>query len=66
MSAVVQASHLRKFYGETPAMDDVSFTVAKGAIVGLIGPNGAGKTTTLKAILGLTGFDGDLQVLGTL
>jgi ABC-2 type transport system ATP-binding protein len=64
MSAVVQAGHLRKFYGETPAMDDISFTVEKGAITGLIGPNGAGKTTTLKAILGLTGFDGDLQVLG--
>lgn len=64
MSAIVQASNLRKFYGETPAMDNVSFTIEKGSIVGLIGPNGAGKTTTLKALLGLTGFDGDLTVLG--
>jgi ABC-2 type transport system ATP-binding protein len=42
----------------------VSFNVAPGRIVGLIGPNGAGKTTILKAILGLTRFDGGLQVLG--
>lgn len=62
--SVVTASNLRKFHGETPAMDGVSFTVEKGAIVGLIGPNGAGKTTTLKALLGLTGFEGSLQVLG--
>lgn len=64
MNTVVQANNLRKFYGETPAMDDVSFTIEKGSIVGLIGPNGAGKTTTLKALLGLTGFDGGLEVLG--
>jgi ABC-2 type transport system ATP-binding protein len=64
MRAVVSASHLRKFYGQTAAMDDVSLTVEKGSIVGLIGPNGAGKTTTLKAILGLTGFEGDVSVLG--
>ena len=64
MSAVVQASNLRKFYGDTPAMDNVSFTIEKGAIVGLIGPNGAGKTTTLKALLGLSEFEGDLNVLG--
>ena len=64
MSTVVQARNLRKFYGDTPAMDNVSFNIEKGSIVGLIGPNGAGKTTTLKALLGLSGFDGDLNVLG--
>jgi len=42
----------------------VSFTVGPGRIVGLIGPNGAGKTTALKAILGLTRFQGELRVLG--
>jgi ABC-2 type transport system ATP-binding protein len=42
----------------------VSFTVGAGRIVGLIGPNGAGKTTALKAILGLTHFQGELRVLG--
>ena len=42
----------------------MSFSVAAGRIVGLIGPNGAGKTTALKAILGLTPFEGELRVLG--
>ncbi|MDG2175273.1 MAG: ABC transporter ATP-binding protein [Gammaproteobacteria bacterium] len=64
MSAVVTADNLRKSYGDTHTMDGVSFTVEKGSIVGLIGPNGAGKTTTLKAFLGLTGFSGNLDVLG--
>ena len=63
MNAVVSANNLSKFYGETAAMDKISFTIEKGSIVGLIGPNGAGKTTTLKAILGLTGFEGDMKVL---
>src|ERR1700731_3266488 len=48
----------------TPALEDVSFSVEPGRIVGLIGPNGAGKTTALKAILGLTSFEGELRVLG--
>ena len=42
----------------------IDFTVQPGRIVGLIGPNGAGKTTAIKAILGLTSFDGELKVLG--
>ena len=42
----------------------MSFHIDAGRIVGLIGPNGAGKTTALKAILGLTSFDGELKVLG--
>lgn len=64
MSAVIQAQRLSKRFGATPALDDVSFSVEAGRIVGLIGPNGAGKTTALKAILGLTDFQGDLSVLG--
>lgn len=64
MSDVVRADGLRKNYGDFQALKGVSFAVERGAIVGLVGPNGAGKTTTLKAILGLTKFDGDLQVLG--
>jgi ABC-2 type transport system ATP-binding protein len=64
MTAVIEARGLAKSYGATHALDGVSFTVEPGRIVGLIGPNGAGKTTALKAILGLTPFNGELRVLG--
>jgi ABC-2 type transport system ATP-binding protein len=61
---VVSAHDLRKSYKNKLALDATSFEIAPGRIVGLIGPNGAGKTTALKAILGLTGFEGQLRVLG--
>ena len=64
MSAVVHARNPAKRYGAAVALDSVSFDIQPGRIVGLIGPNGAGKTTALKAILGLTDFDGELSVLG--
>ena len=47
------ASHLCKSFGELKAVDDVSFEVAHGEIVGLVGPNGAGKTTTINMVLGV-------------
>ncbi|MES2160986.1 MAG: ABC transporter ATP-binding protein [Pseudomonadota bacterium] len=64
MSAIITASKLSKQYGKQAALNGASFTVEAGRIVGLIGPNGSGKTTTLKAILGLTQFEGELSVLG--
>ncbi|MBA8887972.1 ABC-2 type transport system ATP-binding protein [Dokdonella fugitiva] len=64
MSAIVHARKLSKSYGTTKALDAVDFEIDAGRIVGLIGPNGAGKTTALKAILGLTDYEGELQVLG--
>jgi len=64
MTAIIEARGLTKRYGDTPVLRGVDFNVAAGRIVGLIGPNGAGKTTAIKAILGLTSFDGDLKVLG--
>jgi ABC-2 type transport system ATP-binding protein len=64
MTAVIEARGLRKSYGSNRALEDVTFSVAQGRIVGIIGANGAGKTTALKAILGLTSFKGDLTVLG--
>ncbi|MDR3445425.1 MULTISPECIES: ABC transporter ATP-binding protein [Dyella] len=64
MNAVVTASGLNKAYKNSLALNDVSFRIESGRIVGLIGPNGAGKTTALKAILGLTDFKGELNVLG--
>ncbi len=64
MSAVISARGLTKRYGRTRAVDNIDLDVEAGRIVGLIGPNGAGKTTALKAVLGLTDFEGDLKVLG--
>ncbi|HEX7417360.1 MAG TPA: ABC transporter ATP-binding protein, partial [Steroidobacteraceae bacterium] len=64
MTTIIEAHGLSKSYRTTRALDGVSFSVESGRIVGLIGPNGAGKTTALKAILGLTPFQGDLRVLG--
>jgi ABC-2 type transport system ATP-binding protein len=62
--AVISARGLTKRYGKQAAVDDISFDIPAGRIVGLIGPNGSGKTTTLKAALGLVPFDGELSVLG--
>ncbi len=61
---LLTARGLSKRYGAKRALDHVDLNIAKGRIVGLIGPNGAGKTTCLKAILGMTPFEGELNVLG--
>jgi ABC-2 type transport system ATP-binding protein len=64
MSALIEARDLTKKYGAHVALDRANFSVEAGRIVGLIGPNGAGKTTALRAILGLTAYEGQLNVLG--
>src|SRR5579863_4985836 len=65
MHPVIQVSGVRKTYGSTVAVDDVSFEVNNGEIFGLIGPNGAGKTTTMECIEGLRTRDrGAISVLG--
>jgi len=64
MTALVSAHNVSKKYGKVYAVDNVSFDIEAGRIVGLIGPNGAGKTTLLKAMLGLTDCQGSLSVLG--
>jgi len=55
---VVVVKDLRKTYGDTKALDGISFNIKKGEIFGLLGPNGAGKTTTLECIEGLRKPDG--------
>ena len=64
MTSLVRARGVSKHFGKVRAVDNVSFDIEKGRIMGLIGPNGAGKTTLLKAVLGLTDCDGELSVLG--
>jgi ABC-2 type transport system ATP-binding protein len=65
MTSLISAKNLSKSYGgNVKAVDNVSFEIPAGRIVGLIGPNGSGKTTALKAILGLSTFEGELRVLG--
>ena len=64
MTSLVTARNVSKHYGAVRAVDDVSFDIEKGKIVGLFGPNGAGKTTLLKGLLGLTDCKGELSVLG--
>lgn len=63
-TSLVNARNVTKTFGDVRAVDNVSFSIDEGKILGLIGPNGAGKTTLLKAVLGLTDCEGELSVLG--
>ena len=47
---MIEVKHLVKKFGETRAVDDVSFSIERGEIVGMLGPNGAGKTTTMRMV----------------
>jgi ABC-2 type transport system ATP-binding protein len=65
MTTVIEVRGLRKEYGATVAVDDVSFAVAEGEVFGILGPNGAGKTTTVECVEGLRKPDrGEISVLG--
>ena len=65
MDTIVQVEGLRKTYGATVAVDEVSFEVHEGEIFGMVGPNGAGKTTTIECLEGLRKPDqGTIRVLG--
>jgi len=62
---VIQVSRIRKRYGSTVAVSEVSFTVNEGEVFGLIGPNGAGKTTTMECVEGVRRPDeGKVSILG--
>jgi ABC-2 type transport system ATP-binding protein len=65
MSPIIDVRNLRKTYGATVAVDDVSFQVNEGEIFGMLGPNGAGKTTTVECLQALRKPDsGQISVLG--
>ena len=62
---ILQVSNINKSFGRVRALRDVSFSVARGTIIGLVGPNGAGKSTTMKVITGVTAPDvGEIKVAG--
>jgi ABC-2 type transport system ATP-binding protein len=62
---VIEVRHLTKRYGSRVAVDDLSFEVQKGEVVGFLGPNGAGKSTTLRMLTGfLEPSEGDVRVAG--
>ena len=62
---MIHVSHLTKKYGATTAVDDISFNIQQGEIVGYLGPNGAGKSTTLKMLVGLLQpTSGEISVAG--
>jgi ABC-2 type transport system ATP-binding protein len=61
----IEVKGLSKFYGEQAAVNDISFSVGKGEIVGFLGPNGAGKSTTMKIITGfIPATSGEVKVCG--
>ena len=62
--ALIDAKSLSLRYGSKLALDDISFSIPKGRVVGLLGHNGAGKTSLMKAIVGLASHQGSLSVLG--
>jgi ABC-2 type transport system ATP-binding protein len=64
-TAAIDVAHLVKVYKKTRAVDDISFSIARGSITGLLGGNGAGKTTTIAMIMGLVlPSSGRIEVLG--
>ena len=65
MPSIISVHNLRKTYGKTVAVDDISFEINEGEIYGFLGPNGAGKTTTVECIQALRSPDsGEIRVLG--
>lgn len=65
MENVIQINNLTKHYGNFKALDNLSFEVKKGEILGLLGPNGSGKSTTINCLLSLLNFDkGSIKIFG--
>ena len=65
MSAVVEVKNLTKEYKQKKAVDDLSFEIRQGEILGLLGPNGSGKSTTINCILSLLIYSsGSIKIFG--
>lgn len=64
MNAVLQIHNLNVHYGSNLAIDDISFGVNSGDLLGVLGPNGSGKTTMFRAILGLHPYEGTVSIFG--
>ena len=61
----IEVKNLFKFYGEQAAVNDISFSIKKGEIVGFLGPNGAGKSTTMKILTGyMPATSGEVRICG--
>ena len=61
----IEVKNLSKFYGEQAAVNDISFSIHKGEIVGFLGPNGAGKSTTMKILTGfIPATSGEVKICG--
>jgi ABC-2 type transport system ATP-binding protein len=64
MDAMIEVNGVSKRFGQTVALDGLSFTVAPGSVTGFVGPNGAGKSTTMRVILGLDAVDQGSALIG--
>jgi ABC-2 type transport system ATP-binding protein len=66
MGALLEIEGLRKAFGDTVALDGVSFSIERGQVMGLLGPNGAGKTTAVSCVTGVLAPDaGEIRIDGT-
>lgn len=64
MSNIIEVKNLTKKYKNLTAVDDLSFSVKKGEILGLLGPNGSGKSTTINCLLSLINHEGSIKIFG--
>ena len=65
MKTIIEVKQLVHRYGERTAINDLSFSIQAGEVMGLLGPNGAGKTTTVRLLIGLlSSTSGEMRVLG--
>ncbi len=64
MKKIIEVSNLVKKYGSTKVVNDITFDVNEGDVIGFLGPNGAGKTITINAIISRISYEGDIKIFG--